>query len=153
VAQGARPVGDLTTRFDTYPGREEFTVDIDNYAVVDGKYFYFDLPSAPAPFPAGADQRTLPLYIQDEMEGSVRTEITLPPGFRHAAIEPKSQLLTVPGGSSADIMRMDGNGQCTVTDQFEIEPSIVSAKDYPAMLKAESTLGEKSAKLFLLEQD
>ncbi len=153
VAQGARPVGDLTTRFDTYPGREEFTVDIDNYAVVDGKYFYFDLPSAPAPFPAGADQRTLPLYIQDEMEGSVRTEITLPPGFRHAAIEPKSQLLTVPGGSSADIMRMDGNGQCTVTDQFEIEPSIVSAKDYPTMLKAESTLGEKSAKLFLLEQD
>ncbi len=38
VSQGARPVEDLVTKFDAYPGVEEFTVEIDNYSVVDGKY-------------------------------------------------------------------------------------------------------------------
>ena len=51
VAQGARPVGDLVTRFDAYPGVEEFTVTVDNYSVVDGKYLYFDLPFTPSLFP------------------------------------------------------------------------------------------------------
>jgi hypothetical protein len=151
VAQGARPVGDLTTKFDTYPGREEFTVDIDNYAVVDGKYLYFDSPSKPTLFPAGADQRVLPLYLSEGVEGTVRTEIKLPPGFHQMVIEPKSELLTVPGGSSANILRTDADGQCVITDQFEIVPSIISAKDYPTMQKAEFTLGEKSSRLFLLE--
>ena len=52
VAQGARPVGDLTTQFDTYPGLEQFTVEVDNYSVVDGNYLYFDLPFTPSLFPA-----------------------------------------------------------------------------------------------------
>ncbi|HVV70570.1 MAG TPA: DUF3857 domain-containing protein, partial [Verrucomicrobiae bacterium] len=37
VSQGAHPVGELVTRFDAYPGVEEFTVTVDNYSVVDGK--------------------------------------------------------------------------------------------------------------------
>lgn len=151
VAQGARPVGDLTTRFDTYPGHEEFTVDIDNYAVVDGKYFYFDSPARPALFPAGADQRALPLYLPQGMAGTVRTEISLPPGFRQTVIEPRSELLTIPGGSTANIMRQDAAGQCVITDQFQILPSIISPEDYPALQKVQFTLGEKSSRLFLLE--
>jgi hypothetical protein len=66
-------------------------------------------------------------------------------------IEPKSELLTIPGGSSANIMRVNADGQCVITDQFKIQPSIISAKDYPAVQKAEFTLGEKSSRLFLLE--
>ncbi len=152
VAQGAQPVGNLTTAFDTYPGHEEFTVDIDNYAVVDGKYFYFDLPSVPAPFPASADHRALPLFFPQGIEGTVRTEISLPSGFHQAVIEPKSELLTVPGGSSANITRTDADGKIIINDQFEIAPSIISPLDYQTLLKVQSTLGEKSAKLFLLEQ-
>jgi transglutaminase-like putative cysteine protease len=151
VSQGARPVGDLTTKFDTYPGHEEFTVDIDNYAVVDGKYLYFDSPATPELFPAGADQRALPLYLADHIEGTVRTEISLPPGFHQMVIEPRTQLLTLPGGSTANIMRTDADGQCVITDQFQILPSIISAADYPAVQKAQFTLGEKSSRLFLLE--
>ena len=151
VAQGARPVGDLQTRFDTYPGHEEFTVDIDNYAVVDGKYFYFDAPSMPGLLPAGPDQRALPLYLSEALAGRVRTEITLPPAFRHLAIEPRSKVITIPGGSQDKTVLTDSSGQCVITDQFDIMPSIISASDYPAVQKAQFTLGEKSSRLFLLE--
>ena len=151
VAQGARPVGDLQTRFDTYPGHEEFTVDIDNYAVVDGKYFYFDAPSMPGLLPAGPDQRALPLYLSEALAGRVRTEITLPPAFRHLAIEPRSKVITIPGGSQDKTVLTDSSGQCVITDQFDIMPSIISASEYPAVQKAQFTLGEKSSRLFLLE--
>src|SRR5207344_2191336 len=61
VAQGARPIGDLTTTFNTYPGVEQFTVEVDHFSVVDNRYSYFDLPFTPSLFPPGADTRTLPL--------------------------------------------------------------------------------------------
>jgi hypothetical protein len=153
TAQGAQPVGDLTTTFDTYPGREQFAVDIDNYAVVDGKYFYFDLPSKPELFPAGADQRVLPLFIPQRSESSVQTLITLPPGFRQTILGPPNEDLNVPGGTTARISRKDAGGQSVITDQFEIVPAIISPQGYPTLLQAEAALGEKSATLFLLEQE
>src|SRR6267142_2216678 len=78
VTQGARPIGDLTTKFDAYPGTEQYTVEVDNFTVVDGKYSYFDLPFTPSLFPMGADHRTLPLYIGHHGEHRIRTEIDLP---------------------------------------------------------------------------
>ena len=35
VAQGARPAGDLATKFDRYPGIEQYSVTVDHFAVVD----------------------------------------------------------------------------------------------------------------------
>ena len=153
VSQGARPVGDLTTDFVHYPGTEEFTVEVDNYAVVDGKYSYFDLPFAASLFPAGADRRALPLFIGGAGRTLVRAEIDLPPGFRHTVIAPESKKLTAPGGTAKITAATSAAGHCVITDELEATPTIVSPQDYPAMLKAESTLREKSARVFLLEKE
>jgi transglutaminase-like putative cysteine protease len=154
VVQGARPVGDLTTHFDSYPGLEQFTVEIDNYGVVDGKYLYFDLPFTPVLFGAGADRRTLPLFISRERETTVRTEIELPPGFHQVAIAPKAGDLTAPGGGGkARITSSSSGGKFVLTHDLETTPAIVSASDYPAMLKLEAALENKSAKVFLLEKN
>jgi hypothetical protein len=139
------------TKFDTYPGREKFTVDIDHYGVADGNYFYFDRPSALTLFPPGADQRSLPLFIPSGVAGTIHTEINLPPKFQQVVIQPKNESLTMPGGTSANVVRRDAPGKSVITDQFEIIPSIISPENYPKMLQIESTLDEKSAKLFLLE--
>ncbi|MGH7952182.1 MAG: hypothetical protein ACREFE_09720, partial [Limisphaerales bacterium] len=152
VAQGARAIGDLTTKFDTYPGLEQFTVDVDNYSVAAGKYFYFDLPFTPSLFGAETDQRSLPLFISDGNENIFHTEIKLPPGFRQMDIAPKSENFIAPGGSQARITRMNADGKCVITDQFEVVPGIISPKNYPAMLNIQSALGEKSATVFLLER-
>jgi len=152
VAQGARAIGDLSTKFDSYPGTEQYTVEVDNFSVVDGKYSYFDLPFTPSLFPMGADHRTLPLYIGHHGEHRIRTEIDLPSHFRQVAIAPISESFVAPdGGGKATITSTFDGGKRVITHDFETSPAIVDAKDYPEMLKLEAALGKKSSKTFLLE--
>ena len=152
VSQGARPVGGLTTRFDTYPGTEEFTVEIANYAVVDGKYFYFDLPATASLFPAGADRRVLPLFLSHGGQTTLKTEINLPPGFRRTIIAPKNTTLKTAGGTAKTTVVSRHGTQCLITHELETWPAIVSPQDYPPLLRAEAALRQKSARAFLLEQ-
>jgi hypothetical protein len=154
LAQGARAVGDLTTHFDSYPGIEQFTADVDNYSVLDGNFCYFDLPFTPTLFPAGADRRALPLFISYPSEYSVRTEIELPPGFRRVVMAPGSETLDAPDGSGeAEITSTDSDGKFAITHEFKTAPAIIPPPDYASLLKIESTLGQKSGKVFLLEKD
>jgi transglutaminase-like putative cysteine protease len=154
AAQGARPVGDLTTHFDTYPGTEQFTVDIDNYSVVDGKYLYFDLPFTPSLLPVGSDRRALPVLIGKPSRNVIRTEIALPAGFRQVAIAPKNEQLDEPAhGGSARITTAQDAGKCVITDEFEITPAIIQPSEYPAMLRIESELGREASRVFLLERN
>jgi hypothetical protein len=153
VAQGARPVSDLTTKFDTYPGLERFTVKMDNFAVADGKYFYFNLPFTASLFDSLAEHRALPLYVSEADENDFRAEIELPGGYRASGIAPKSEKLVAPGGSEARITDTDDGGKRVITEQFETKPGIIKPKDYSELLSIQSTLGQKSATTFLLEQE
>jgi hypothetical protein len=152
VAQGAKPVGELTTKFDVYPGEESFTVEVDNYSVVDGHYLYFDLPFTPSLFHLGAEKRTLPFYISQRTENTFRTEIELPPGFGQVDIAPKSENFTPSGGGGhAKVMLGEFGGKRILTHEFETTPAIISPKDYSEMLKVEAALEKKSSRVFLLE--
>jgi hypothetical protein len=151
VAQGARPVGDLKTAFDTYPGLEQFSVIIDNFGIAAGNYFYFNLPSPPPLMAAGADQRALPLLISQENKNTVHIAVDLPPDFQKVLIEPKSENL-VAGAETARMTTQNTQDGCVLTDEFETSPAIVSPAGYQAMLKVESAMGRKSSRVFLLEQ-
>jgi transglutaminase-like putative cysteine protease len=152
VSQGARAVGDLKTQFDSYPGLEEFAVEVDKYSVVDGKYLYFDLPFTPSLFPVGADTRSLPLFVSSQGRSTVRTEIELPSKFKQRIIFPRNESLDAPdGGGKAVITSEDSAGKLIVSHVFETSPTIIDPKDYATMLRIESTLGRKSSRVFLLE--
>ena len=153
IAQGARPVSDLTTKFDTYPGLERFTVKMDNFAVADGKYFYFNLPFTGSLFDTLADHRALPLFVSDADENDFHAEIQLPDGYHETGIAPKNEKLVAPGGSEVRVTQTDDNGKCVVTEQFETVPGIIKPKQYSDLLNIESALGQKSATTFLLEQE
>ncbi|HWY86404.1 MAG TPA: hypothetical protein VNX28_06755, partial [Gemmataceae bacterium] len=152
VTQGAQPLGDLATQFDTYPGVEQFAVQVDNYAVVDGKYLYFDLPFTPSLLPVGADHRTLPLFISRHNEDTVRTEIQLPAGFKQVVIAPGTSQLSAPdGGGIARTVCKNEDGKFVLTHDFETWPTIIDPKDYSQLLKIESTLGQRASRVFLLQ--
>jgi hypothetical protein len=152
VTQGAQPLGDLTTQFDTYPGVEQFSVQVDNYAVADGKYLYFDLPFTPSLVPVGADHRALPLFISHHDENTVRTEIELPANFKQVVIAPAGRELTAPdGGGVARTVSRNVDGKFVLTHNFEVWPTIIDPKDYAQLLQVESTLREKASRVFLLQ--
>lgn len=152
VTQGAQPMGDLTTQFDTYPGVERFAVQVDNYAVVDGKYLYFDLPFTPSLLPVGADHRALPLFISRHNENTVRTEIELPAGYKQIVIAPGGAELSAPGGGGiARTVAKNESGKFVLTHDFETWPAIIDPKDYGQLLKLESALGQRGSRVFLLQ--
>ncbi len=152
VAQGAQPVSELVTRFDSYPGTEEFAVEVDHYCVVDGKYSYLDLPYSPSLFPVGADTRSLPLFLSQRNQFTVRTRIDLPANFRNIAIAPPSESLEAPEGAGKVRVTSteEDKGRLIVQDLVS-SPAIIPAEEYPAMLKLEASLGRKAAKTLLLE--
>jgi Transglutaminase-like superfamily len=152
VAQGARAVGGLTTKFDTHPGLEEFTVELDDYGIVDGKYLYFSLPFTPSFFNAAADQRTLPLYISDANDQVIRVAIELPAGYHLTDIAPRSAHFAAPGGSRVRVTETSADGQCVITDELETVPGIIAPANYSKLLNIQSALGQKSETTFLLER-
>jgi hypothetical protein len=152
VAQGAQPIGDLATKFDSYPGLEQFTVEVDHYAVVDGRYAYLDLPYTPSLFPFGADSRTLPLYLGRSDRQTVTTRLDLPKGFQQVVIAPNGESLNAPDGAGkVRITSTEQDGQRLIIHEVEASPAIVPAADYPELLKLESMLGRKGARTVLLE--
>jgi hypothetical protein len=155
IGQGARPVGGLTEQFDTYPGTEKFAVALDNYAVVDGNYLYFNLPFTPSLVKLpGGDQRALPLMLSHEGTESVRTEIDLPLGFRDVLIAPRNESLNAPaGGGKVRLTSEAATGKLVLTDDSQTSPAVISPGEYPAMVRLESTLENKSSKVFLLKRE
>ena len=118
MAQGARPVGNLTTAFDTYPGLEQFSVIIDNYGIADGNYFYFNLPSIPPLLHAGADQRALPLLISQGNKNTVRVAVDLPSDFRKILIAPKSEDFRGRCRDGAPDHADNATAGCVITDEI-----------------------------------
>jgi transglutaminase-like putative cysteine protease len=152
LAQGARPQSDLVTQFDVYPGIERFSVEVDKYTVVDGRYFYFDMPFTPSLFPIGSDHRTLPLFVSRRGQSTVRTEVDLPPLYPKVDISPKAGELRGPAGSGvARITSSAEAGKLVVSYDLETSPAIVDPSEYPEMLRLESILGNRAARVFLLE--
>jgi hypothetical protein len=85
---------------------------------------------------------------------SVRTEIELPLGFRDVLISPRSESLNAPsGGGKVRMTSASTMGKIVLTDDSETSPAVISPHDYPAMVKVESTLENKSSKVFLLEKE
>jgi hypothetical protein len=92
--------------------------------------------------------------LSDEGTNSIRTEIELPLGFRDVLIAPGSESLDAPaGGGKVRMMSSEAAGKYILTDNFEISPAVINPHDYLAMLKVESILETKSAKVFLLKKD
>lgn len=152
VAQGAQAVGDLQTEFDTYPGREQFSVIIGNYGIAEGKYFYFNLPPVPPLMPVGAERRVLPLFISGANKTTVHIAVNLPPEFPDVLVMPGSEDYSVAGGETAKVTTQARPGGYAIADEFQTTPAIISPADYQALRKVESALDRKSSKVFLLEQ-
>jgi hypothetical protein len=127
-------------------------VEVDHYCVVDGKYYYFDLPYTPSLFPVGADTRTLPLFLPGQNHLTSRTVIDLPSNFRTVDIAPESENLEAPEGAGKVTITSTGQGgQRVIVHDLQTWPAVIPAGEYPAMLKLEANLGRKGARTMLLE--
>jgi len=66
-------------------------------------------------------------------------------------LAPRSEKISVPGGV-VRITSTHDDGHYTLTDEVAKTAAIIAPEQYPALLKAEAALREKSARVFLLEK-
>ncbi|MGH7996354.1 MAG: DUF3857 domain-containing protein [Opitutaceae bacterium] len=152
VAQGARPVGPLFTDFNGYPGIERYMVEIDHYAIVDGRFLYFTLPFTPQLLPTTTGQRMLPLLVTSDWVNTIEADVALPAGFQRVLIAPEPAKFEAPDGAgSARISTACSGGHWTVTYRLDPRPALLPTADYPKALKVESALENRAARELLLE--
>ncbi len=164
IAQAAVADSNLVTNFDSYPGTESYSVQVDKYAVRDGDYLYFELPrSLSHPFGLRSDTHENPFYQAGDQGLRITTIVELPKGFSNIVLAPgqKEWKLPVNGGTAR--VRVvaqppsagngsDGPAVLTFTHEVDLNPFILDPANYGDLLEIEKQLTHAEARTVLVSQ-
>ena len=153
LSQGAEADGDLKTEFDVYPGVETVSATIPNFAVKDGDYLYFNLPSSLHNLLGlRSDTRKGPLYWGGVRRLRLRTRIELPPSYRTAVLLPESFFWNAPqdAGTVWIDVDMGKNGVLTLVHDVDLQPAIFPPDSYQELLEVNRRLSHPNARTVLL---
>ncbi len=140
ISQNAAADGPLVTKFDGYPGTEEFAVRIDRYAVRDGDRLYFILPVFPPALPGlASDARSSAILWDDPVRDRLEIAVRVPDGFGDFEIVPPDLAWNRAGvGSIETTTRRDAGLRIVRT--LNLAPALFEASDYPALLELDRNL-------------
>jgi transglutaminase-like putative cysteine protease len=160
ISQSARSAGEYITRYDQYPGVEEVSVQVDSYAVQQGKYLYLKVPGLVNILEGvTSDERKNPLYQSEPRKARITVEVTLPQGMEACEVLPPDGLTIALGKEGSIAMNTslmegkDGKGTKTVriTQDINIRPVIVLPSEYPDLLDYQRILSHPKANLLMLK--
>jgi len=156
VAQAAVPVRDLVTDYSGYPGREEFSVDVERYVVMDGDYAYLQLPGSMAGLLGlQQEERNYPLHRSGPLDWELRLDVVMPEGWTRAVLTPPMVQWCYPndGGRVETAVRFDGDARrLEVRHRVELEPSVAEVEHYPELLRMNRMLNHPEARAVLFER-
>ncbi len=153
IAQDARAVGELESRFDEHPGQESFSVLIPRYAVEDGPYLYMTLPPAGAGVPGvRADARATPLYREEFIRANTRIEFLIPPLFSPPVLAPEN-FKWISGGNFVETVFTSEPGSLSLTLDAEWHPAWVAAEAYAELLEVHRRLTHPRQRFVLLRRE
>lgn len=160
IAQAAVADSDLKTNFDTYPGVESYSVEVQRYAVRDGDYLYFELPrSLSHPFGLQSDTHENPFYQGGDQGLRITTIVELPKGFSHVVLAPGQKQWSLPNGGGiarVRVSKQDASGEgpttLTFTHEVDLNPFILDAAHYGDLMEIEKQLTHAEARTVLVSQ-
>lgn len=159
VAQAVKATGDLQVDVVGYPGKREFSLCANNYAVVEDGRLTLLLPRVGgALFPLSTDQRDNPLFLGVHGESLLRCRIILPPGFDQVQLAPASQKLHLPENlGQVDfqlerVVRADQRVELHITQEIKTEADYIPAEIYPALLESNRRLTHPALRTLVVEE-
>jgi transglutaminase-like putative cysteine protease len=161
ISQAAVATSDLVTDFNSYPGVETFAVEVEQYAVRDNDFLYFELPQALEHlFNLRSDTHENPFYQREAYRRRIATVVELPAGFSRVVLAPEQRQWHVPaaGGTVSVTVATqshgsDGANSLVFTHEVELNPSILESQDYPDLLEIEKQLTHAQARTVLLKRE
>lgn len=160
VSQAAEEQGDLVTEYDTYPGRQAFTVAVPRFAVHSDGFLYLTLPgTGGSPLGLRADRRENPLYRNSRRQDVTRYTIVLPETTRRVELMPGDLQWTGPNGlgeielSTDSRVAADGRRIIEVSRAVRLQDAVIPAEHYPALLNLDRQIKHPSSRTILVSFD
>ncbi|NCO92390.1 MAG: hypothetical protein COY42_17365 [Armatimonadetes bacterium CG_4_10_14_0_8_um_filter_66_14] len=160
LSQSARAEGDLKTDFTVYPGVETFTAVVEDFALREGDYLYFELPeSLSNVFGLRADERSNGLYWSSPKRARITTTVHLPAGVAELVLAPESMTWTAPANagkitvSRQELKTAAGDGNklgFVLTHEAALQPAVLKAADYGELLEINRRLSHTRARTVLV---
>ncbi len=155
VSQSASAASGLITEYDVYPGKLEFSVAADRYAVNDGDYLYFSIPGGlNGLLSYSSNERTLPLAWNNYVDRIVEYNIVLPDGYEPAILpQPFSwQAPNRAGMIEVAVEYSERANAVRIVQLADLKPALIEAKDFPAIINASKKLAHPNMRTILLKK-
>ena len=155
VSQSAQATSELVTNYSTYPGKLEYTVDAERYAVRDGDYLYFTVPGGlNGLLKYRSNERDNPLAWSRYIDSMIEYTINLPKGYE-PAILPKAFSWHAPSGAGMIEVVTEYNADShsiRIVQMADLKPAIIPATDFPDILEASRKLAHPDMRTILLKK-
>jgi len=165
ISKAATPAGELITRFDAYPGVEEFKVNAERFAVRDGAYLYFRVPGGLLGVPGvRADRRENPLYWSIPFRAEVAVQVELPEGVE-LVLKPANAEWVMPGGAGTLSLSCEAPGSAggapagkaarsvqrlRLRQRMTLPVGVIPSQAYDTLLEINRRLAHPGARTVLL---
>jgi hypothetical protein len=162
LSQRARPAGKLLTSFAGYPGTEEFSAEVESFAVVDGDYCYFNLPLGLRNLLGlRADERHNAIYWSATRKVTLITDIVFPEQFRLPVLLPENSRWRAPSGGGSVAVTLKRNlkdEQGRYVDlrliyKVDLSPAVIPADHYRELLRLNRRLSHAKSRTILLRRN
>jgi hypothetical protein len=156
VSQSAVPHGEYLVDYDVYPGIEEFSVKVKNYAILQDDYLYMKLPGIASGIRGTeSGSRENPLYRDLAIKDFTNIEVVMPANAYSIRIKPAGSFLFEFGEYGRISIKSDVSyikPMClNVRQDIDIDPVIVASEDYPRFLEASRILGRPETEMLVLK--
>ncbi|MDZ8119847.1 DUF3857 domain-containing protein [Pontiella agarivorans] len=155
VSQSAKAASELITDYASYPGKLEYTVSAERYAVADGEYLYFSVPGGLGGLLSyRSNERTLPLAWNNYIDSIVEYTIALPEGYE-PVIQPRAFSWQAPQGAGLVEMAVEyseKNHTIRMVQMADLKPTLIPAKDFPDIIQAMKKLAHPDMRTILLKK-
>jgi transglutaminase-like putative cysteine protease len=161
VSQSAIPASKLKTDFSGYPGTEEFSVSIDNFAVVEKQYLYIKLPgSLRSVLGVYPDVRENP-YLFDYAKRSTRSYLlNLPKEYAgKIPIAPNSNTWTLPSNAGTiaivndrDIFGATAKPVIFINQDINLKPALIPVSEFDSIQRIASSISNQKTQTLMMEK-
>ena len=154
VSQSATLTSPLETKYDIYPGIEEFAVTVDNYAVCDGDTIYFEVPNALSVLGLRTDKHETPYYISGPVESDLSINVKLPEGYTEVLMAPLSKVWQLPdnAGELSNEVNIDNSGNMIITQKVRLNEAVVDPDHYAELMEINRQISHKNMEMILVRK-
>ena len=155
MSQSAKAASELVTDYSAYPGKMEFSVSAERYAVQDGDYLYFTVPGGLGGLLRyRSNTRDNPLAWNSHVDTTIEYNMVLPDGYE-PVILPKNFSWQAPSGAGLVEVAVQYSARANairIVQMADLKPALIPAKDFPNILEASRTLAHPDTRTILLRK-